>query len=81
MFFAFVVGNPTVAFKLIRRLENDKAGFYSVSGVSREGGVVGFEGYMGLHDGWTEPVFFKNGRRSKSRPKTTNCRFIPESRF
>lgn len=64
---------PKLEFSLLRRIENKGSSFYRVSGVSREGSVAGEEGYLGLHDGHTQPVWFKKGKKSRKAVTVPGC--------
>jgi hypothetical protein len=69
----WVLTEPTLSCRLIRRLENTDDSFYRITEVSKDGSVSGWQGHMGLHDGYTEPVYFNKGRRTKHALHLPKC--------
>jgi hypothetical protein len=67
------IAAPSVTFKLMRRIENSESPFYSISSVSKSGSLYGLEGYSGLHDGWTQPIWYRSGKRVKKAFAVPAC--------
>lgn len=64
---------PSISFRLVRRIENTEAPFYRVTKVSKNGSLYGLEGYSSLHDGWTQPVWYRSGKRVKKALSIPAC--------